>query len=120
SNCRHRRACSVRGLEKVALEFSETTGPLAFRRNYALTFGRVVLACASSCREFLSISVLRKGWTSDREFFVVLGHRATDRHIEFYPDSLDHGASRFVGRSAFKVFRSLLLVAGFVACLRPP
>src|SRR6266536_5083781 len=58
---RHRCAAFVPGLAKMALEFLSATGDLAFCGNNNFTFGRVVLARASDCREILSASFLRRG-----------------------------------------------------------
>ena len=102
----------------MALEFCETLRPLAFRRNYGFAFCCVVLARASNCREILSASFLRRRRNPDREFFMVLGNRATDYDIRPHADSLDDGAQRFVCRSAIEIFKPFPLVAGWNDPLR--
>src|SRR5437016_6246411 len=96
---RHRCAALVPGVAKMGLEFSETTRPLVFRRNYALAFARVVLARASDCREILSASFLRRGRNPDRKFWMVLEHRATNRNIEPHPGPRHNRDHRFVRRA---------------------
>jgi len=83
----------------------------SFRRYHVAAVCPLVLARVSNCREVLSTSLLRGRRSSDRRFFVVLEHRVANRDIGPHADPLDHGAYRFIHRSAIEVFRSFPLVA---------
>src|SRR5439155_1355206 len=81
-------------------------------RDRRLTFGRVVLACASNRRKILSVSFLWCRWSSTGKFFVVLGYRATNCDVESDTDSRNPSANRFVRSAAGKIRLLLCLVAG--------
>src|SRR5437879_7174672 len=101
----------------MGLEFSETTRPLVFRRNYVLAFARVVLARASDRREILSASFLRRGRNPDRKFFMVLEYRMANRDIEPHPSSRDNGDRRFARRATREICMALSLGGGGGACV---
>src|SRR5205807_5402783 len=78
-----------------------TAGSLC--RDRRLTFGRVVLACASNRRKILSVSFLWCRWSSTGKFFVVLGYRATNCDVESDTGSRNPSANRFVRSAAGKI-----------------
>ena len=93
-----------------ARRFSETPYNLSrdrLCRDRRLAFGCVVLACASNRRKILSVSSLRCRWSSTGKFFLVLGHRATNCHVESDADSRNLSADRFVRSAAWKIRVSL-------------
>src|SRR5260370_14883891 len=79
----NRRATSVSRLPKMALEFSETTVPLAFRRDYNLTFNCVVLACVPRSGEILSASFLPR--RPDSAIKLVVVHQHPSPHHDLQP-----------------------------------
>ena len=102
---------NVPTLERPAVD---ARGTRSFRRNRPAAVCHLVLARVSSRTQILSASLLRRRRDSNREFLVVLAHRARDSDIQPHAGSLTNGADRFVrpAVAGSKMLSPFSLVAG--------